>query len=1175
MRYSKSSQRSGGRQAWMQAARWAAPMTLACAAGVAHAQFRASIQGTVTDPSGAVIPNATLTLKDLGTNRVVTTKSNQDGVYNLNGLPPDSFNLTVAAPGFKQKVIDNLTITPDQATALNLQLDLGESSTTVTVSGNSIPAVDTETASLQGTVSSNDIQHLPSTGRDVFQLAQLAPGGFGDGSRGGGGSTNSLPGTQGPGGSGGPGGGISATENGPQVHGGGGQYETNAVSIDGISVASAVWGGTSIITPNEDAVDSLKVTTSAYDAEIGRFSGSQLEVTSKSGTNQVHGSAFIRLNRPGLNAYQRYNGPGSLAAGTAAQRGLLRETDRYNQIGGSLGGPLWKDHLFGFFSYETVRNNSNTTANGWYETPQFDALTGGPIANKFITFAGHSPVNASLISETCTTAGFVEGVNCRTVAGQGLDIGRPLTVGVGKQDLGWTGAATPGTGGDGSGSAANLDGVADIAHYQTSSLNDQTVQQFSGRADANVTQKDRVSFTIFWVPQSTQAIEGPARDYNLWNHTQVNEAYTIIWNHTFSSSLLNEARVNDAGWRWNEVSSNPQEPFGLPSANIDTIGGLSGSNAVNYFGAPGPSIFNQHTYTYRDVLTKVIGNHNIRTGAEVTRLYYLNNPTYSARPSYQFYNIWDFLNDAPHSEAGQFNRFTGIPDANRYDNRENLWGAFIQDDWKARPNLTFNLGLRYSYFDSLYAKQDNLPAVRFGAGSSLFTGMSITRGGHLWNPQPANLGPQFGFNWAPEQYHNKLVVRGGYGLNYNQAEIAITGNFAGNPGDVVSPSYTSGSPSAINSNIVYAVPDDAYSLFGYPSNPHTLTAYDPTTNIPTTSGLSLTAYPTNYRTAYTHHYSLDTQFDVGKLNVITVGYQGSTAHHLISQTNLYLYGAYHGIGFNPQIVNVDYYGDYAASNYNALLVSYHHQMAYHFELSADFTYAKSMDDNSGPYEEDPYGYDNRYARGRSDYNFGKALKVYGVWQPKLFSGHHEWLERVAGGWSISGIYNFHTGFPWTPVYNGPSTLYYDQSGYGSTLRPAAYNGNAGKNYANDLFKPGSDGNSGNFPGGGTNFFAVPTYTTGTFPNVGSFPVPGIARNSFDGPRYMDLDATVAKNFALPHVRGLGESSGLEIRADAFNLFNLTNLDISQINNQINAPSFGVIRGALGARTVNVQARFNF
>src|SRR6201999_4061517 len=149
-----------------------------------------------------------------------------------------------------------------------------------------------------------------------------------------GGGSYELPGNQGPGGSSGGNAGIFATENGPQIQARGGQYETNGITVDGISTVSAVWGGTSVITPSEDSVQNVKIVSNSYDAEVGRFSGGQIQVTSKSGTNDLHGSAFFKASRPGLNAYQRWNGLGLETPGTPAFRGLNRDENRFNNYGG-------------------------------------------------------------------------------------------------------------------------------------------------------------------------------------------------------------------------------------------------------------------------------------------------------------------------------------------------------------------------------------------------------------------------------------------------------------------------------------------------------------------------------------------------------------------------------------------------------------------------------------------------------------------------------------------------------------------------------------------------------------------------------------------------------------------------------------------------------------------------
>jgi len=148
-----------------------------------YAQYRASIQGVVTDPQGSAVSGATVTLKNLDTNQTLTATTDGNGIYNFNALPPTKYSLTVEKAGFKKKILDNLGIIPEQANAVNIQLDLGEISQSVTVSGDSTPLMDMQTASINGVVSSNQIQHLPSFGRDVLKLAELAPGSFADGSQ--------------------------------------------------------------------------------------------------------------------------------------------------------------------------------------------------------------------------------------------------------------------------------------------------------------------------------------------------------------------------------------------------------------------------------------------------------------------------------------------------------------------------------------------------------------------------------------------------------------------------------------------------------------------------------------------------------------------------------------------------------------------------------------------------------------------------------------------------------------------------------------------------------------------------------------------------------------------------------------------------------------------------------
>jgi hypothetical protein len=252
-----------------------------------------------------------------------------------------------------------------------------------------------------------------------------------------------------------------------------------------------------------------------------------------------------------------------------------------------------------------------------------------------------------------------------------------------------------------------------------------------------------------------------------------------------------------------------------------------------------------------------------------------------------------------------------------------------------------------------------------------------------------------------------------------------------------------------------------------------------------------------------------------------------------------------------------------------MLAELKHQFSHQFMADAQFTWSKSMDTSSAPYTEQIYAYNPDLNYGRSDYNVGKAFKLFGMWQPVFFHGSNAWVEKIAGGWSISGIFNIHSGFPWTPVVNFGGSLYCGTCGYSQIL--PIYLGGAGNSTSNDAFKTGS-----NFPNGGAAYFAVPAFTAYSGSNFGpSNPQAGIRRNSFTGPGYRDVDITLAKAFGLPKIPGLGEGAKFEFRMDVYNLFNNLNFNPTSISNDINSANFGQATSALAGRTITLGLRFTF
>ena len=1142
----------------------------------AHAQYRTSIQGEVTDQEGAVIPDATLTLKNMSTNETVVRKSDQVGVFNFDALPADHFTLTVERQGFKTKILNDLQLIPEQPNALNVQLELGVASETVTVNAALTPAVDTETADNGRTISENEIQHMPTFQRDATSLIQLAPGVIADGAQGGGGGF-AAPGTQSGASHGGNGNlghssSIFATENGASANTNGQQFQSNGYTVDGISTVSAVWGGSTVVTPSEDSISNVKVVTNAYDAENGRFSGAITEITSKSGSNDIHGSFFMEIFRPGLNAYQRWNGPASVAPGAARPGLLQRDSDRYNQYGGSAGGPIWKNKVFAFFNYEGQKQNTPATGSGWYyvDSALAPLAPSGSIASAYLNFKG-AAVLGSANSVTCANAGLVQGVNCNAVSG-GLNIGSPLTTGLGKQDLTYVSSNSPGVG-------SGLSNVPDISLFSTANPTNTDFKQYNGRLDADVTGKDHVSFAIYWIP-STKTNYNGGLGYDLFNHSQTSNATSVIWNHTFGPTFLNEARANAAGWRWNELTSNPQAPFGLPQDFISTIGSIN----IGNLGPGYPSHLDQWTYGYKDVATKVLRAQTMKFGFDLTRVYYLNVPI--SVPQYTFYNLWDFMNDAPEAEGGSFQATTGYPGGYRNDNRENLAGVFFQDDWKVRPNLTVSAGLRYSYFGPLTDKDNHMGVLSFGSGSTLLTGIALHTGVSAWQAQKMNFGPQIGFNWSPVLFQGKMVVRGGFGLNYNQEQIANSNNYDGNPPGTSSVPGSSTGPTHINPNIIYATSSSPTNYYGYPANPNTKTTFN-SAGLPTAGGANLGGLPGKLHTEYTEHFSLDIDYDLGHALIANLGYEGGLGRHLLYNYDATALGDIEGAAQNPLVNSVNTFGDKGWSSNNMMLAGLKHAFSHTFSAEAQFTWAHSMDTDSGPYSRDAYLFDPKYSYGRSDFDINKSFKVFGVWQPVIFHGDRSWMEKAVGGWSLTGIMTLHTGFGWTPVYTEPHQIYCNTCNYGyQSLRPH-YLGGAGNSTSNDAFKTGS-----NFPSPGTantgtnnnqfsnNYFMIPNYANAITDNPGQsttnfIPPPGLDRNSFPGPGYRDVDLNIAKAFGLPNMKVIGENAKIEIKADMLNAFNILNINPSSISNNIQNSNLGQASSALGSRTVDFQARFSF
>ncbi len=1114
---------------------------LLCTAHATHAQFNSSVQGTVTDTAGAIIPNVSVTLVNNETARVQTTTTSDDGFYRFTGLAPGSYNLNAETSGFKKGSIENITVNAEGTQGFDIVLTTGEVSETVTVTSEGAQPLETENANVNKVITTIDVLRLPQVGRDPYELARLTPGVFGDGARSGSGNSVGLPNTTGPGGSNSS---IYQVENQVPITANGQRVSANNFQIDGVSVNSLGFGGAAVITPNQESVKEVRILSSSYSAEDGRNSGAQIKVVSQNGTNDFHGSAFFKYNDPALNSFNKYGGFNNAAP--------VRVENRFRQFGGSLGGPIVRNSLFFFFSYEGLRNNSTTSSNVFVETPQYRDLIRrirpNGVTSAVLASQGIEPRIANVLPVDCSRFGN-DPARCNVVAG-GLDIGSPT----GAQGQ-YISLGNPAGGG--------LDGIPDIQFAQIFSPNQVRGSQFNPRIDY-LRGNDTFAFSAFLTRQNSTgsdpgAASRPGADLRF---KPFNSSATLTWNRVLSPTTLNEARFNVTRFALNQVESSAETNFGIPRIEIE---GLPFDRIR--FGAPrgeaSPGIFAQNTYEFNDTLSKVFGNHATKIGVSIRKEQDNNNLVGGARPLYTFSGLFNFANDAPIFESINADPRTGsTADIQRYFRTTN-YAFFAQDDWKLRPNLTINLGVRYEYFTPPGEKEDRITNLEFGQ-RGLVDSRVVLRD-RLFEPDRNNFAPRLGFAYSPARFNDKLVLRGGFGISYNRIPNVLFANTRGNPPFLVRYNICCGTAATdfgspfVGGQILYALGANN-SPFSFPANPVLAQGIDPATNGPAVGEAEVYGSPNEVPNAYVYAFSFEGQYDLPAKLVATLGYQGSSGHKLIRLVNQnFLFPR------SPRFFAVFFVQPDVNSNYHAMNARLTRRFSDGLQLDAIYRWSKSIDTLS---YEGPGGETNQTnpgdlasERGPSDFDVRHHFVFSGLYDLPFFRGRKDALGAILGGFQINTILTAHTGFPWTPKIE--NSLRQPGGDFIGPIRPTRYFGGALDDSSDEAFiRPG-----GNFPGGGARYF-----------DVASTGQPGIGRNSFRGPQFMSVDLSFVKQTALPAFLRLGEAANLELRANFFNAFNQLNLEPFRFFSPgvfANRPEFGRAERALSGRVVELQARFSF
>lgn len=1121
-------------------------LTIAMLLGIsvsATAQFKASIQGTVKDPSGAVVSGSTVTVTNQETGKSQQVKAGEDGFYRVGGLAPGKYTVSAEFTGFKKSIIEDVVVNAEEPRGVDLLLDAGQVSESVTVTASTeATPLQTENGDTGRAITTKELLRIPQVGRDPYELVRLAPGVFGDGARAGNGGSVGLPNTTGPGGSNNS---IFATENQVPVTANGQRLSANNFQIDGVSVNSLTWGGAAVITPNQESVKEIQVLSSSYSAEDGRNSGAQVKVVTQNGTNTLHGSAFFKYNDPDLNAFNKYNGPDNAPP--------VRVNQQFRQFGGSVGGPIIKNKLFYFGSYEGLRNNSTNFFNEFVETPQYRQLVtsqrpNGLTARVFNT-PGMEPRIVAILDRDCSA---LPGRPCAKVSG-GLDIGS-LTGATGQ----YVSLGNPVGGG--------LDGIPDIQFAQFAVPGEISGNQYNFRFDYNWNENNQFAFSSYITKFDGLTSDGAGRSRPIGDilSKRTNPSFALTFIRTLSPTMLNEARFNFTRFGYNEIETNADANFGIPRIEVE---GLPFDRIR--FGAPRgegtPGVFAENTYNFRDTLSKVWGTHSLKTGVDIRWEQSNNALSGGARPLYSFVGLWNLANDTPIFEAINADPNTGFPaDAQRYF-RTRDYGLFIQDDWKFRPNLTLNIGLRYEYFTPLREKNGQLSTLQFGS-LGLENARLVTTD-ELYEPDRNNFAPRLGFAWSPGKFENRLVLRGGFGVSFNRHPLAPFLNSRGNPPFFARYNICCGTASTdfgtpfAGGQILYAL-GSSNSPFSYPVNPALAQGIDPVTGSPRGGAVEIYASGPENPNAYIYNYSLEAQYSLPAQMLATVGYQGSTSHkltRLVNQNFLYKNNpAFFAVYFPTPDVN---------ANYNGMNLRLSKQFAQGLQLDAMYRWSKSIDtlsyEGPGFVTNQSYPQDQRFERGPSDYDVRHHFVLSGLWDLPILRGRNDWVGKAFGGWQINGLFTAHTGFPWTPLIGectstpgGPELC---------PSRPVDYFGGALDDTSDRAFiRPG-----GNFPGGGALFFDT------TKPGNR---VPGIGRNVFRGPRYSNIDLSLVKRIGLPSYSILREGAGLELRANLFNAFNNLNLapfGFFSPSTDVRNVNFGRATAGLAGRVIELQARFNF
>ncbi|HEV2462949.1 MAG TPA: TonB-dependent receptor [Acidobacteriaceae bacterium] len=1129
-------------------------------------EVTATVVGTVTDQSGAVVPGATVKVTALDRGVTYTGESNGEGLYRIPQLPVGQYNLTVQKSGFVTVAHEPFVLAMNQIARIDVLLKVGADSTTVEVT-TAAPVLETDSTTVDTVMNAATNDSLPLASRNYVQLTLLAPG-----------SVSTDP---------------SSFNNGNNTAGYGGRplingnrEQANNFLLDGMDnnqVSDNLLG----YTPAPDAIEEFNLITNNAPAEFGNFEGGIVSATIKSGTNSFHGDVweYIRNDKLNANSWSNKVNPSQI---------LPRSALRWNMFGFTVGGPILKDRLFFFADYQGQRFDIPTSQGflsvfttaertgdfGLLCTGNGDTFDGTGTCRDSHGNVAHQLYNPCASSTQPCAPGSTPASPRSIFPNNVIPAAMISPVASALFSSSLYPAAT-GTDPLGRNDAVNTSNSAE------------DVDQGDLKIDYKATAKDNVSYRFTRAYQNNPSTNSFELLSNGYATTPI---YNTVgdWTRNFTSNTLNDFRFGwshitlNTGNSWDSNVGQFGNTLGIGNGNPGSLPGLLGLNFSNdYVGSIGASestqSFDDHVWEAEDAVSWIRGRHSFKFGGqwwdEIIKTFYAGNNgelgfldydgQFSASDPNSAGNgngdgAADFLLGLPY----QYGR--GVSTGATWQQSSNVFGIYAEDTWRATDSLTLNLGLRYDVHTPWVEANDQQANYNFATGNIDLAGKNgASRALYDGTYGGRDLQPRVGFAWTPAMMHGHTVVRGAFTVS---SYLEGTGTNLRLP---LNPPFT---PAEIN--VLYTgenLPQTSSTdgVVGQGTNPSCAApAYA------CYAGAFLRIWDPKVQPAIADEWNLTIQHQLGRTTTLQIGYVGQKGTHLMVPydfgqrvlnsdgstsnspffaKNLALYSALGsptdpkdpatGINEGATISGTRSNGN---MEYNSLQAVLQKQMSRGLQGQVAYTYSKCMSDSTGYYgawnnaaSASAYWqniYDQRAEWAPCYYDATHVISAYSIYALPFGHGQrfaanaNKGVDEVIGGWEVSPIVSIRTGWPLPSFANDLSGTYGRggradcNSGLPSIVNTAVA-GVGRQWFSNDI--PGSST--------GATYFTQPTSGFGNCaPQLGGLRTP----------RYTDVDASLHKNFPIT------ERFKLQFRSDFINLFN---------HPQFNAPSMG-LGGGMGQIT---------